>query len=259
MIIFLTTVYVIVIIRRFMKTLSDIYKPKYLQLVDIFRRDILSGKLKEGDKLISENKMKQKFGVSSTTVRKCIDILKHDGFISRYQGIGTFVNAKHVERSLEKVLSFTKNMEQVGLKPSTDVLEKEIIEANGEYLEKLELAEGSLILRLKRLRYGNEIPMMLETRYINIQYCPDIINKGLSGSLYKIYEEEYGVKLIGARQHLRIIFLNDEEAELLNCGEYTPAYLVTGTTYSDKNVPIEYEESLYRGDEYEFFVEVGFK
>ena len=241
-----------------MDRLTEAYKPKYLQLVDIIRRDILSGKLKEGDKLLSENEMKQRYDVSSTTVRKCIDILKNDGLISRYQGVGTFVKAKHVERSLKKVLSFTKNMEQVGLTPSTDVLEKKIIVGQRKYLERLDLESGASILRLKRLRFGNGIPMMLETRYINIKYCPDIINKDLSGSLYQIYEEGYGITLLGAKQHLRIIFLTDDEAGLLHCGKSTPAYLVTGVTYSDNMWPMEYEESLYRGDEYEFFVEVGF-
>lgn len=241
-----------------MDRLTEAYKPKYLQLVDIIRRDILSGKLKEGDKLLSENEMKERYDVSSTTVRKCIDILKNDGLISRYQGVGTFVKAKHVERSLEKVLSFTKNMEQVRLSPSTEVLEKKIINGYGKYLERLELENGASILRLKRLRFGSGIPMMLETRYINIKYCPDIINKDLSGSLYQIYEESCGITLLGAKQHLRIVFLTDEEAGLLHCGKSTPAYLVTGVTYSDNMWPMEYEESLYRGDEYEFFVEVGF-
>jgi GntR family transcriptional regulator len=241
-----------------MDKFTDIYKPKYLQLVDIIRGEILSGKLKEGDKLLSENEMKHQYGVSSTTVRKCIDILKNDGLISRYQGIGTFVKAKHVERSLKKVLSFTKNMEQVGLTPSTDVLEKLVIKGYGKYLERLELEKGTSILRLRRLRYGSGTPLMLETRYINIKYCPDIMKKDLSGSLYRIYEEDYGITLLGAKQHLQIVFLTDEDAELLHCGKSTPAYLVTGVTYSDNMWPMEYEESLYRGDEYEFFVEVGF-
>jgi GntR family transcriptional regulator len=238
--------------------LIDNFKPKYLQLVDIIRSDILSGRLKEGDKLLSENEMKQKYDVSSTTVRKCIDILKNEGLISRYQGVGTFIKAKHVERSLKKVLSFTKNMEQVGLIPSTDVLEKKVISGFGKYLEKLELEEGMSLLRLKRLRYGSGIPMLLETRYINLQYCPNITDQDLSGSLYQIYEEGYGIKLLGAKQHLRIVFLTEEEARLPHCGKSNPAYLVTGVTFSDGMVPMEYEESLYRGDEYEFFVEVGF-
>ena len=143
-----------------MEELQDTYKPKYLQLVDAIRRDILSGKYKKGDRLLSENELKQKYDVSSTTVRKCIDILRNDGLINRIQGVGTFIKAKHVERSLKKVLSFTNNMEQAGLSPSADVLEKKIINGYGKYIERLELEEGASILRLKRLRYGSGIPIL---------------------------------------------------------------------------------------------------
>jgi GntR family transcriptional regulator len=241
-----------------MESLDDIYKPKYLQLVDIIRRDIMSGRLQEGDKLLSENELKEKYDVSSTTVRKCIDILRNEGLITRMQGVGTFVQAKHVERSLKKVLSFTKNMEQVGLVPSTDVLDKRIMKASGEQLDKLNLQPGEDVLELRRLRHGSGIPMMLDVRYINIKYCPGIEGEDLSGSLYEIYEKKYGINLLGAKQHLRLVVLDAEEARLLHCGVSTPAYLVTGVTYTNDMWPMEYEESLYRGDEYEFFIEVGF-
>ena len=98
---------------------------------------------------------------------------------------------------------------------------------------------------------------MLDTRYINLRFCPEINHTDLSGSLYKIYEKHYGIKLHNAKQHLQIVFLKEREATLLGCNESAPAFLVTGVTYSDNEEAIEYEESLYRGDEYDFFVEVG--
>ena len=137
--------------------LNDSYKPKYLQLVDIIRRDILSGKLQEGDRLLSENELKMKYDLSSTTVRKCIDILRSEGLITRIQGVGTFVQAKHVERSLEKVLSFTKNMQQAGIVPSTDVLDKQIMKASGKYLERLNLLPGNELLKLKAKEEGSSL------------------------------------------------------------------------------------------------------
>ncbi len=48
---------------------ENIYKPKYIQLIETLRRDILSEKLHTGDKLLSENELKRKYNVSSTTVR----------------------------------------------------------------------------------------------------------------------------------------------------------------------------------------------
>jgi GntR family transcriptional regulator len=240
-----------------MRELTDPYKPKYLQLVDIIRGQILSGELNAGDRLSSENDLKLEYGVSSTTVRKCIDILRSEGYIERMQGIGTFVKTLQVERSLQKILSFTKNMEQAGLQPSTDVLERRVIDKYGTYHTKLGLERGHQVLMIKRLRYGDGIPMMLEKRYINMGLCAGIIEEDISGSLYRIYEEVYGIRLASSKQHLRLYFLDSEEASLLSCMASTPAFLVTGTTFADNMVPLEYEESLYRGDKYEFFVDIS--
>ncbi len=99
--------------------------------------------------------------------------------------------------------------------------------------------------------------MMLETRYINLRLCPNITQHDLTQSLYDIYHRHYGINLGRASQHLIIVFLKEKEAQLLNLPTGSPAFLVTGVTYSDEGEPVEYEESLYRGDEYEFFVEVG--
>jgi GntR family transcriptional regulator len=240
-----------------MDELNESYKPKYLQLVDILRHDILNGKFKGGDRLPSENELRKKYSVSSTTVRKAIDILRNYGLIKREQGVGTFVSDRPVERSLKKILSFTKNMEQIGLTPFTKVLEKKKVKARGQYLEIFNLNKGEDILRLRRLRFGDGTPMMLETRYINLSLCPDISKKDLSGSLYEIYEKEYMIQLSKAKQYLKIVYLKQGEAALLNCRESAPVFLVTGVTYSVNDEPVEYEESLYRGDEYSFFVEVG--
>ncbi|MBN2322906.1 MAG: GntR family transcriptional regulator [Spirochaetes bacterium] len=236
---------------------EDTYKPKYIQLVEILRQHIVSGLVKGGDKLLSENELRNKYGVSLTTVRKCIDILRNEGLIQRVQGVGTFVVDRPVKRSLEKVLSFTHNMQQVGLVPTTDVLEKKILRATNTYGEKLKVRPDEYIFRLKRLRFGNDIPMLLETRYINLRYCPGIDLQNLAGSLYDIYEKSYEIILTRAHQNLKIVFLKEQEAKLLTCKAGDPAFYVTGVTYSESGDPIEYEESLYRSDEYEFFVEVG--
>jgi GntR family transcriptional regulator len=234
----------------------DPYKPKYLQLFDIIKDQIASGELMEGDRVLSENELKEQYDVSSTTVRKCLDILRNEGFIERKQGVGTFVKHGQIERSLQKILSFTKNMEQVGRKPSTVVLEKEVYSTYGPYHAKLALSEGEALLMIKRLRNGDGEPMMLEKRYINISLCPGIDDEDLSGSLYDLYELRFGIRLRCAKQHLRLQFLDDADAKLLHCEHHAPAFLVTGITYGNDDVPLEYEESLYRGDVHEFYVDI---
>ena len=48
------------------------------------------------------------------------------------------------------------------------------------------------VYKIIRLRYANDIPMMLEERYISLKFCKDIQNKNFESSLYDIYEKIYG-------------------------------------------------------------------
>lgn len=167
------------------------------------------------------------------------------------------MDVRYVSRSLKKVLSFSKNMQQIGMEPSTEVLENSVVPASVAVSEAMNLSRHDLVARLRRLRFGDSIPMMLETRYINLRLCRDITRYDLTQSLYDIYNENFGIIVSRASQHLSIVFLKEREARLFSLSTGSPAFLVAGVTYSDKDEPVEYERSTYRGDEYEFFVEVG--
>jgi ABC-type sugar transport system substrate-binding protein len=77
-----------------MRYLTDLYKPKYLQLYEIIKDEINLGKYKKNDRMPSESELIREFNVSSITVRKCIDLLKNEGLIERIQGVGTFIKVE---------------------------------------------------------------------------------------------------------------------------------------------------------------------
>ncbi|WP_102223873.1 FadR/GntR family transcriptional regulator [Acidimangrovimonas sediminis] len=55
------------------------------------RTEILSGKVKPGDKIASEAQLTERFGVSRTVVREAIASLRADGLVEARQGAGVFV------------------------------------------------------------------------------------------------------------------------------------------------------------------------
>lgn len=65
---------------------------KYIFLVNWIKEKIAEGKLDPGDKLYSENKMSDMFGVSRQTVRHAIGVLEKEGMVERLQGSGTYVS-----------------------------------------------------------------------------------------------------------------------------------------------------------------------
>lgn len=66
--------------------------PKYLELVKWINDQIREKKLVPGQKMYSENELKEMFGVSRQTVRHAISVLEQDGMIRRIQGSGTYIN-----------------------------------------------------------------------------------------------------------------------------------------------------------------------
>jgi GntR family transcriptional regulator len=229
--------------------------PLWHQLSEGIRRMIASGFYKTGDTLPTEHEWSKRYGLSSTTVRRALGELVHDELLERKAGRGTFVRSPRVTRDLRKVLGFTENMVEMGLVPSTRVLSKEIVPASELAREKLGLRSRTRVLRLERLRLGNDIPMMLETRQVRLDLCPGIVDQDLTVSLWSVFERAYGLKPRRHAQSLSMGRASDRASALLGIPAGAPVFLVRGVTYLGDGAAIECEESTYRADRYEFSFE----
>ena len=96
--------------------------PLYQQLVDSIKEQIQSGKIKEGDKLMTEQELSEVYNVSRITVRKAMELLSDEGIVVKKQGIGTFVASKKLNRVMENVSSFTESCERAGHKASAELI-----------------------------------------------------------------------------------------------------------------------------------------
>lgn len=76
-------------------------KLKYYDIMEDLRKQILSGSIKPGEKLPSENELSADFGVSRQTVRKALQILQNEGYIYAEHGRGTFCSEmmRHTRKS----------------------------------------------------------------------------------------------------------------------------------------------------------------
>jgi GntR family transcriptional regulator len=160
-----------------------------------------------------------------------------------------------VKRDLRKVLGFTANMQEMGLSPSTRVLSKKIVSANAFARQRLGLEKGAMVVKINRLRLANDVPMMLETRYIKTDLCPGIEKLDLSSSLWKVFENVYNHKPYRHTQNVTIARFSGPQAALFGLEGGALAFLINGVTYIKDGQPIECEESLYRSDKYDLAFE----
>ena len=121
--------------------------PKYQQIKDELKQQIISGKFENGDKFYTEAELIQMFNVSSITVVRALNELANDGYIIRQQGKGTFVSRarKHKLVEFSDVETFPIQKDKVtvlSIKRGNDL----------KILDKLELAPTQFYYKIDRIR-----------------------------------------------------------------------------------------------------------
>ena len=229
------------------------FLPKYYQISLEIIKEIKEGKIPPGSRVPSENEIISTYRVSNTTARKVLLEIQHAGLVEKIRGKGTFVKDFMVERNATKVLGFTRNMTEQGLLPETRLMEGKMIRKNlpVSVSGKTYTIPGP-VFRLRRLRLANGIPMMHEIRYISTLFCPGIEKLDLEHSLYNIYREKYHQSITEIKQDLSAIILDKESREIFRLTEDAPGLKVVGVTFCGKDMILEGEESVYRGDKYRF-------
>ncbi len=77
-------------------------KSKYYILMEKLKEEILSGRIRAGEKLPSENELSVQYGLSRHTVRKALSILENEGYVTAYHGRGTFCSERMIQRHNSK-------------------------------------------------------------------------------------------------------------------------------------------------------------
>lgn len=227
--------------------------PLYLQLMDILIEEI-EFSLKEGDQLLSEREICEKYNVSRTTVRQAINEMERDGLIYKEHGKGTFVASKKVKQDLIKFYSFTDEMKKLGKNPISEVLSFEIINADRKISRKLKLPENSRVYKFTRLRVADITPMMLEETFVPFDLFPEITKDVLQrNALYDIFREQYQVEIKMADEYFTPVLANENEAKLLKITPMLPSLRIERYTFSANNV-IEYTNTIARGDKFKYYV-----
>lgn len=150
--------------------------PTYRRIADELRSLILSGKLRSGEKLKSENELKDQYSTTRVTVRKALALLKADGLLISEQGRGVFVRprpnvqmlttgANFRQRRNTGVSNFNAEAAAQGLRPEQKILSVETVPASTEIASRLEIAEDAEVIVRRRAFFVNEDPMQLVDGY----------------------------------------------------------------------------------------------
>lgn len=228
--------------------------PYYEQIRSYLLSKIEAGEFKPHTQIPSERNLSEQFGVSRMTVKHAINELVTSGRLYTRVGKGTFVNDTPITQSLDMLTGFSEDMESLGKSTSSRVLVAEHITATAKLASKLQVAINSAVLHLKRVRLADNQPVAIESSYLNPTFCPALLETHdfSHESLYNVLKSEYNLQLRYAEQSIQARLASKSEAALLSIQNGFPLLHIMRITFSAESIPIEYVESVYRGDLYVF-------
>jgi DNA-binding GntR family transcriptional regulator len=233
---------------------------KYLKIYNWLSDQIKSKVFQPGDKIPNETEIAEMFNVHRMTVRHAIDKLVSSHMLIRTRGKGTFLLSEKepiLTRSLAGISSYHDDIVKAGLEAKYKTLEAMIKDPDTNVIEKLGLESGEQVIYIKRLMLANEIPLVLEYCYLPEKLFSDILDKNLNSILYKVIQEEYGMKLMHSSQEIGAILPDERERKFLKIGNNCACIWVEGIVYNDSGRAVEYTRSVYRGDKYKFRCDIG--
>jgi GntR family mannosyl-D-glycerate transport/metabolism transcriptional repressor len=230
----------------------------YLQIADIIKNDIQSGRLKPHDPVMSENKISQKYEVTRLTARRSIDSLVNEGLLYRIRGKGTFVSEPEVklEASPFSLRGFTESTLGMDRNPKNTVITFKIIEANKFIAEKLNISAGSKIFFVERLRMIDEDPLIFEVSYFPETLFPGLDESSMEGSAYEYVEKFLGKKIKDSTQEIVPDTVSERIGKFLQMNVGTPILRVHNQPRLEDGTIFEYSEAFFRTSKYKFIQHV---
>jgi GntR family transcriptional regulator len=223
--------------------------PKGTQLRSIM--EDLIGALKPGDPLPSERELAERYDVARMTVRAEITRLAAEGMVARVQGRGTFVAEARVAQAAA-LSSFTEDMRARGLTAGSQVLGQSTEPADDGVARRLEIASGTPVVRVRRVRTADGEPMALEEAFLPAERFGALADEDLEGaSLFTVLEERFGASFPTADQQVVAVEIVGEDANLLRIAPGRAGLKFHTILLDDGERPLAYAWSLFRGDRYE--------
>jgi GntR family transcriptional regulator len=211
-----------------------------------------------GDAIPSESELAKTHGVALGTLRKALDILVADGLLERFQGKGTFVRRANFNASLFRFFRFQTAQGERRI-PESRILRRQVLKAPSAVSSALRLPKRTEVIRMNRLRFVNEAPVLLEEIWLpkgKFEELLKIETIAFGNLLYPMYESHCGQIISSAEETLTADIARGDDAKMLRIAEGAPVIAIERVAFDFERVPIEWRLSRGPADMYRYHVEI---
>lgn len=238
--------------------ISPSYRPLYDQIKVLITQSLIGGEWRPGEMIPSEFELAARYKVSQGTVRKAIDNLAAENILIRRQGKGTFVATHKADVTKLRFLRLTS------VTGNKELLENKFISCiktkADSYISKiLGVKVGAATIEVKRLLTFSGRPLIYDHIIV-----PATSFKGLNGakveeskgSMYSMYESQFGVRMIRAEECLKAVAAEKDVASALGLKEGYPLLSIERVSFTYGDKPMEWRLGLCLTNDHHYLSEL---
>lgn len=233
-------------------------QPAYMKIFMEIADDIACGNYRVGDAIPTQLELAEKYEVSRVTVREAIKELARRGVVLTQKGKGTSVIGKLYDVN---AYQRTESMRVEGFSKSgsffqeerriSRLFENELVSANDKVANHLKVPVGTLVRKISRVRYLNDITRAVETSYLlnSMVSKVDFETADMeNGSLYQLLKSQAGIVFGNTNEEFKAVACPREISERLGITPNEPILFIRRVSGGHKSGPVEYVEIYSRSD-----------
>lgn len=220
--------------------------PLYRQLKDRLQADFIepSSGYQVDQAIPPEPELMRKYGVSRITVRNAVNELVKEGYLQKIQGKGTYVTSIKAY-PMNAGVGFSATCARMNIQPSTVVVDMQRQSASEEDQAFFHLRPGDSVICVKRLRLGDNAPVILERLYLPERFCY-LTREDLEGSFYSILRSAYGGVVNHGPNWIELYRVHGNDARLLRLEDGEAVIRMEEYGYDRQKTPLHRTELLIR-------------
>jgi DNA-binding GntR family transcriptional regulator len=230
----------------------EVAPPKYLQIAQHIREQIIRGDLAPGAEVPSERQIAVEWNVSRPTATRALEALRREGMVTSVVGSGTFVrDVQANRRPLHRYNRFRQRGAQYGPGESVEIVAADIREAPDYVAEALRIAaDEQAMMRRRIISSADGKPGEIATSWwpaTLAEIAPRLLIKETLGGIGSVryVESVTGRQAVYARDRVTARLATEQETAELQLADPNAVLVYRHTVFDTADEPLEFAEAVY--------------
>ena len=226
---------------------------KYMEIRDLIGQELKS--YAPNQLIPSERYLALKYQCSRETIRKAYEQLRAEDKIYKVHNVGWFVSNKKIQYYPASIENFNSYLKAQGFNAKTELISAQQVDvfAGSDLFDAAIGAQG--FYEIIRLRYADNVPVLLEYNYLPVALFPGFINYEIIPSVEEVVKNQFNVKYSSSRLKIKNTAAEEFDGKQLGIPSSQTAIRIERISKSDDQV-IEFDIEIWPEDKIEMNMEI---